>query len=79
MMNLRCIKVDLFFIIMMIPINNYFSSIVSWIHRPLALMLMIASAMKLENAIKYCAIGYCITMGLLMYYKNLNVIQHKNR
>lgn len=50
-LDLSCLKANLFFPLMMLPISNYFTSLTSWMHRVIGAALTLSSVLPLKWAI----------------------------
>lgn len=54
-LNLNCIRMEVLFPILMLPISNFYSSLTSWMHRIVALGIVIISVLPLNISIKFMA------------------------
>lgn len=63
-LNLSCIKMNLFFPLMMLPISNFYSTITSWMHRVVSLVLLITAVLPLWTGIKFTA---CVFIAILLW------------
>jgi hypothetical protein len=74
---MTCLKADLFFPLMMLPISNYFTSITSWMHRVIGVAITIATILPLNWAIRLMV---AVFAGILVYEiktKDLRIIKHR--
>ena len=62
-LDLSCVQLNLFFPLMMLPMGNFMSAITQWMHRPVALGIIIASLMELDDGIVVMGV---FLMGLML-------------
>jgi hypothetical protein len=75
--NLECLRAELFFPLMMLPISCYFTSLTWWIHRVIALVIVLCSLLPLSWSIKTMAV--VLTAVLLYHIKHNGVESIKHR
>jgi hypothetical protein len=76
-LDLTCIKISVFFPIMMLPISNYFCTLTGWMHRVICIGILVVSVIPLSVAVPFMGL---FLMGVLMfevYQKDLAVIRHR--
>lgn len=77
-LDLTCIKISVFFPVMMLPISNYFCSLTSWMHRAFCIAILVASILPIETAVSMMGL---FILGVLLFEvhskKDLAVIRHR--
>ncbi len=76
-LDLTCIKISVFFPVMMLPISNYFCTITSWMPRVICIGILIASVAPISLAIPFMGIFFMGVLFFQVYHKDLGVIRHR--
>ena len=76
-MDLSCIKADLFFSTMMLPISNYFTSIISWIHIVFSIAIVISSVLPVILRIQLMSLFITIVLCCLIKKNGKRVLSHQ--
>lgn len=62
---------------MMLPISNFLSTITSWMHRVMAIGIMIAAVLPLNMAVHFMVMLLMVILFFEIYNRNLSVVRHR--
>lgn len=62
---------------MMLPISNFLSTITSWMHRVMAIGIMIAAVLPLNMAVHFMVLLLMVILFFEIKNKNLSVVRHR--
>ena len=73
-LDLSCVTHKLFFSLMMLPMGNFMSGITDWMHRPVALAVIVTSLLPLSIGIQFMGASLMALLMVEVARKGVSVI-----